>query len=369
MTPGDRVFLWRASGKKKAAWGVVASGWLLEAPRVQLEDAAGRDLWKGRQETKGLRVWLAVDRVANAKEVVQAKWLLEDPILHDLRILRLRAETNYLVSEPHAARLTALWRNTGSDWNRAESIAGLWAYHHTAGGTVSQKAGSAVVAVAERIGRAVSGVYNKVMNFRAIDPRDTREGLKGTGATDRAVWVEFYDEQRQVVNGTALDAEFERLWPAGSQHEPESLSVEEAVTVTTGRGGQGFISDPAVRKAVEQRAMDLARNHYQAIFPVVKNTATMKPYDFSCLGRDGSEVRVEVKGSTGEAAEIRLTVGEVENARDRSRRTDLFLVTGIVVEQTPDGPRAPGGNVRIVEAWVPKADDLFPSVYRYRVPG
>jgi hypothetical protein len=77
-------------------------------------------------------------------------------------------------------------------------------------------------------------------------------------------------------------------------------------------------------------------------------------------------VRVDVKGSTGDAAEIRLTVGEVENARDRSRRTDLLLVIGILVDR--HGPRAQGGQVRIHEAWVPKADDLFPSVYRYRVP-
>jgi hypothetical protein len=44
------------------------------------------------------------------------------------------------------------------------------------------------------LGRAVSGVYNKVMNFRAIDPRDERSGMSGGGETDRRVWSEFYDE-------------------------------------------------------------------------------------------------------------------------------------------------------------------------------
>jgi hypothetical protein len=32
-------------------------------------------------------------------------------------------------------------------------------------------------AVTVKIGRAVTGVYNKVMNFRSVDPRDNRAGM------------------------------------------------------------------------------------------------------------------------------------------------------------------------------------------------
>jgi hypothetical protein len=48
----------------------------------------------------------------------------------------------------------------------------------TFGGSVSRLPGSLVADVALRIGRAISGVYNKIMNFRH-DPRDEREGMSG----------------------------------------------------------------------------------------------------------------------------------------------------------------------------------------------
>ena len=41
------------------------------------------------------------------------------------------------------------------------------------------------ILVAERIGRAVSSVYNKVMNFRALDPRDERTGMRAGSKTDQ----------------------------------------------------------------------------------------------------------------------------------------------------------------------------------------
>lgn len=90
-----------------------------------------------------------------------------------------------LVQGVQARRLEALWLNTGRDWNEAESIAGLWAYAQTYGKGVSRLPGSPVVDVALRIGRAVTGVYNKVMNFGSIDPRDSRAGL-GKGALREA---------------------------------------------------------------------------------------------------------------------------------------------------------------------------------------
>jgi hypothetical protein len=58
-------------------------------------------------------------------------------------------------------------------------VAGLWAYTQTYGQQVSRLPGSPVAEVALVVGRAISGVYNKVMNFRAIDPRDERAGMSG----------------------------------------------------------------------------------------------------------------------------------------------------------------------------------------------
>jgi Protein NO VEIN, C-terminal len=253
-------------------------------------------------------------------------------------------------------------------WNRAESIAGLWAYEKAYGREVSRSAGSPVAIVAERIGRAVTGVYNKVMNFRHLDPRDARKGLTGGGKADDAVWAEFFDDETKELRIDALNVAFERLWPAGSADQPETVTDEELVSVTSGRGGQGFINDPQLRKAIEDRAMEAALEYYRSRFSLVEDTSRSEPYDLRATA-DDLEVRVEVKGSTGAGTDILLTMGEVTNARGDRWRTDLFLVTNIRVTQSPDGPQAHGGDVRIIKGWIPLDEHLKATVYRYRVPG
>jgi 5-methylcytosine-specific restriction endonuclease McrA len=66
--------------------------------------------------------------------------------------------------------------------------------------------------VALQIGRAISGVYNKVMNFRHLDPRDEREGMSGAGDADARVWDEFFDKVSGHLRVGDLEAEFNRLW-------------------------------------------------------------------------------------------------------------------------------------------------------------
>ncbi len=159
-----------------------------------------------------LRVPLSLLRVAGNREVLRRDWLREDPVLRDLPNLKMGAGTNYPIESGHAARLMALWDRTGRDWTRNESVAGLWAYAQTYGQQVSRLPGSPVAKIALALGRAVSGVYNKVMNFRAIDPRDQRAGMSGGGETDRRVWAEFYDEEAGDFRRPELEREFIRLW-------------------------------------------------------------------------------------------------------------------------------------------------------------
>src|SRR5262249_23758292 len=91
-------------------------------------------------------------------------------------------------------------------------VAGLWAYTQTYGQSVSKRPGSPVAEVALLIGRAVSGVYNKGMNFRAIDPRDERGGMSGAGGGDRHGWDEFFDSAGSELRIPELEHEFNRLW-------------------------------------------------------------------------------------------------------------------------------------------------------------
>jgi hypothetical protein len=178
---GDRVYIWRTQGSMEGGnAGVIAEAEVITAATLRPESPDAVPFWRsGGDEATALlnRAMLRLVRVARAREVIQRRWCTEDPILRDLPNLKMAAATNYPLTEEQAERLAALWSRTGRDFTRDESVAGLWAYARTYGGPVSLLPGSPVAIVALRIGRAAGGVYNKVMNFRHLDPRDEREGM------------------------------------------------------------------------------------------------------------------------------------------------------------------------------------------------
>ena len=107
------------------------------------------------------------------------------------------------VAREHDERLAALWSRT---WTWDEFVAGLWAYARSYGGPVSRLPDSPVGTVALLIGRAVSGIYNKVINFRHLDPRDGRAGMSGGGDVDARVWQEFFDNVSGELRLDELEA-------------------------------------------------------------------------------------------------------------------------------------------------------------------
>lgn len=228
---GDRVYLWRNQGAQNAIPGVIAEGVVTAAPELRLEDPEGVRFWRTqgpRATAPQVRAVMRLVKVATTREVLRRDWCVEDPVLHDLPNLRMQAGTNYRLTPQLAARLDALWSRTGRDWTRNESVAGLWAYAQTYGQSVSRLPGSAVANVALTLGRAVSGVYAKVMNFRSLDPRATGAGMSGAGAADRAVWNEFYDGASSSIRMTELSEEFRRLWQGS---EPNGIARVEATAV------------------------------------------------------------------------------------------------------------------------------------------
>jgi hypothetical protein len=227
---GDRVFIWRTQGSAKEDAGIIAEAVVAPAmPRPESADAAS--FWRGNEEQAAQvlpRALLRLNRVASKKEALRREWLAQDPVLSDLPNLKMAAGTNYPVMPHQAARLYALWSRTGQDWSRDESVAGLWAYVKTLGIPVSGLPGSPVVAISQLIGRAIPGVYNKVMNFRSIDPRDTRAGLPASGATDERVWNEFFDPAANQLREADLEQEFNRLWMSTAGHSEPALDAEAA---------------------------------------------------------------------------------------------------------------------------------------------
>ncbi|WP_211115127.1 EVE domain-containing protein [Nitrospirillum amazonense] len=271
MAIGDDIYLWRAKGARGVA-AIVAKTKIVELPSIVPDDEASVPFWaSGEINVAAPRVMLELLRVATPDEALKADWLREDPVLRTLGILAMPRATNYRVTTAEATRLDALWMNTGRPWNRGESLGGLVTYIRTKGGEISRQPGSPVVEMALRIGRVPTGVYNKVMNFRALDPTDPRKGLSGGGVTDRRVWDEFFDPAAQRINVDAVEREFARLWgdthmvPASAREahqqledasrEAEGLDLSDLLTRYDARRKGQSSAKPAVR-AVESRAYD-----------------------------------------------------------------------------------------------------------------
>jgi hypothetical protein len=210
---GDTVFLWKAQGNDPDGAGVVAEGTVVEVPKVQLDDPLSDPFWKkARDQNETMRTRLRVNRVASSREVLKRSWMMEDSVLRDMLILRQAAGTNYRLTDAQADRVGQLWRKTGRGWRRDEIVAALWLYEQLRGKPISRTPGSLVEQTAQKIGRAQTGVYNKLMNLRAVDPTDDRAGLAGGSRTDESVWHEFFDPIKNQIDADRLGTEYTRLW-------------------------------------------------------------------------------------------------------------------------------------------------------------
>lgn len=230
ITVGDTVFLWRSEGNRELPGGIVAELRVIEPVSVQTDDPASLRYWKQpapEASEPAPRVRMRLLRLAGKREVLKREWLIDDAVLKNLLIVRQPAGTNFPVEPAQERRLRDLWENTGRDWSRDEDVAALYAYSTLFGKPISRSEDSLVSQIAQQIGRATTGVYNKLMNFRSIDPRAPQEGLKGASETDRATWLEFYDEGTRQLDHEALAGEYLRLWSEQSA-PPTQEALREA---------------------------------------------------------------------------------------------------------------------------------------------
>ncbi|GLW92331.1 protein NO VEIN domain-containing protein [Actinokineospora globicatena] len=130
------------------------------------------------------------------------------------------------------------------------------------------------------------------------------------------------------------------------------------------RSGTGRPVDAALRKAIEDRAVKRAKEHYLGL-GAVEVQEFGKPFDLLVIGLRPDH-RVEVKGTMTEARTVELTVNEVDNARDHA--TDLVVVHGITATARPDGGYdTTDGTVRVWEKWVPADSALAATKFAYLV--
>jgi hypothetical protein len=149
---------------------------------------------------------------------------------------------------------------------------------------------------------------------------------------------------------------------------PEVSAARAVLEEVAGRrpSGQGFGLSAAQRKAVEDRAMELAQKYYEQEHWTVEDVHKTRSYDLVCR-RDGQELHVEVKGTTGLGEKVLLPRNEVAHAQKQHPDVALFVVHGIkLTSQNP--PVASGGTVLLLHPWHIEQGQLEPLAFSYTLP-
>lgn len=133
--------------------------------------------------------------------------------------------------------------------------------------------------------------------------------------------------------------------------DQDSAAIQEVLQPLKRARRQGFGLTVLERKAVEQRAMELAASHLAVLGYKCKDTSATESYDL--LATSGEHVlKVEVKGTTSEVCEsILMTRNELELHRLEKGRTGLVIVFGIRLKRGDQTPLASGGSVEALLGW------------------
>lgn len=205
---------------------------------------------------------------------------------------------------------------------------------------------------------AVSGAGDPIA-FDLVVPADVVERL----------WFERSGGQRTrltlspegTVNGQSLQR-IRRLTPASAELLDEVLDENLRSASARPEGA----ATAAAKRAVELRAMDVVRGHFEGAEWTVEDVSAGRPYDFVCTrGRD--ECHVEVKGLSSSAQRVTLTANEVAHA-ETCTHAALCVVSDIVVTTDANGVRGDGGQLVIFDPWAIDPDALRPTVFSYEIP-
>lgn len=228
MSVGDTVYIWRSQAGDAGTAGIIAEGTIVDPPAVQADDSLAAPFWIAPPETDLLmRVKIRINRIANKREMLKRDWMKDDSALQSMLILRQAAGTNFPLTHPEASRLRQLWLKIGQDWSRDEIVAAIFLYEDLFEQPIPKGAGSKVEQIAQQIGRVPTGLYNKLMNLRALDSRAPQKGLKGGSKLDEATWNEFFLKSSSSVDRIKLDEEYHRLWGETNRIDPPAQTTYE----------------------------------------------------------------------------------------------------------------------------------------------
>ncbi|MET8522951.1 DUF3883 domain-containing protein [Nocardioides sp. NPDC004968] len=144
---------------------------------------------------------------------------------------------------------------------------------------------------------------------------------------------------------------------------PTSTTEKPGAADTPPMAGTGRLRDPIRKKAIETYAVETVKTLWEARDYEVEDVGLFQPWDITAT-KDGTEIHIEVKGSSVTRETVDLTDGEVRHAEGHSP-TILVVVDQINITSTNE---CSGGRVRTWEDWLPDRDQLVPTAYRYPLP-
>ena len=147
---------------------------------------------------------------------------------------------------------------------------------------------------------------------------------------------------------------------------PISSTSKGSKPVKKSTTSAGYMADPIVRAAIEQQAMNQADALLKELGYETEDVHANSPYDILATETD-DEIAVEVKGSSGTATTVELTIGEVNKARDPDCGSMLIVVDQIPFFWKGDEVVTKPGRIRFWPSYDTELteDRLQPTRFRF----
>jgi hypothetical protein len=152
--------------------------------------------------------------------------------------------------------------------------------------------------------------------------------------------------------------------PGNSPEVADGVSAIDAIN-TPRRQRKRLRLSAAENKAIERRAVEVTRAHFEKLGYATKDVGLTESYDVHA-SMDGQEVKIEVKGTTSDGSDVVLTSNEVDLHIADHPRNALAIVRHIRLLRDDVNPKAVDGELVLEMPWQIDPDRLQPIAYRYR---
>lgn len=144
----------------------------------------------------------------------------------------------------------------------------------------------------------------------------------------------------------------------------DAMAAVESVSNPRRKFGRRFTAEE--NAAIEERAVHVTREHFEdELGYATEDVGKRESYDVHAT--KGQEVvKVEVKGTTTDGAQVVLTKNEVNLHRAEHPNNALAVVRNISLDHSGNQPVAVGGELVLLMPWEINEGGLIPIAYDYR---